>query len=116
MSKRSYNGSEFDTKRQRFEVSHGQKRVRDDDAMEESTSKRQFTERDHMEFKMAQMRAENQRLRAAMDERDRIINYGSEEIRRLNADMFTLNQQMRIMHEYVANMEGRPLDMSVTAY
>ena len=107
-----------DFKRHCFEVPHGQKREREDEMMGETTNKRQFTERQHMENQMALLQAENQRLRSAMEERDRMINYGSDEIRRLNADMFTIKQQMLIMHNYCANLEGRApvVDLTVVAY
>ena len=112
--KRTFEGTEMAAKRPCTEAPHGLKRS--SEAEMEDSNKRQYTERLHIENKMNQLRVENARLRASMDERDRVILYGSDEIRRLNADMFTLNQQMRIMHEYVANMEGRAVDMHVLAY
>jgi len=92
------------------------KRDRDEDE-EETVVKRHQPSSELLETKVnvIALVAENQRLRAEMDKRDRVILYGSGEIRRLNADMFTIKQQMMIMSDYVANMEGRAVDLQILA-
>ena len=113
MSKRSFEGDEEAAKRTRFEINHGQKRQRDEE-MGEEPAKRVFTERDHMMFKMEQLRTENERLRTLMGEKDRTIQYGVGQLRQLNAELFSTKQQLQMMEAYISNMEGRSVPFYVS--
>jgi len=119
MSKRSFSASfEFTSlKKICLELKQGVKRDREDgeeeDEDEPAVVKKQQLLNAQSGHKMIveEMRDTNSRLRTEADEKDRLINYGMGEIRRLNAELLTSKHQLRMMEDYVAVMEGRDNDM-----
>ena len=112
--KRSFSGSFAfsDMKRQCFEIQKGVKRGRDDDEKEDRVVRQQtFNDTSGHAMKLSEMREEVIRLRAEADEKDRLIQYGAGEIRRLNAELLTSKHQLQMMQDYVTLMEGRDNEM-----
>jgi len=97
-------------KRQCFEIQKGVKREREDEDEEETVvvkKQQTLTLQSGHKIKLSQLQEENIRLRNEMSEKNQLIQYGSDEIRRLNADILTLKHQLRMMEEYVNVMEGQ---------
>lgn len=65
---------------------------------------------------MLALQKENQRLRTEMDQKDKLIQYGMSDIKRLNADILSLKHQVFMMEDYIASMDKRPMNSDVFAY
>jgi chromosome segregation ATPase len=118
MSKRAYDQADYgNVKRHCFEVPHGQKRSRDD-AMEECGSKRQAItnqQSGHL-MEIHNLRVENASLRAELDSKERILEYGASEIKWMNAALLTNKHQIQMMEDYLANLQGNAVDMRISSY